>query len=367
MELLHRSIARSYFKEFLLNGGHTREQNANLLGMLFCLLISAALSVAGQFDVLRILMNPPKVAQVEAIEMQDIQAVLSPIVADAKERTENYYKRRNYKGRLASDDKYNYRKFENHAKAMEDSLMKAVLQVPNLNAQAKAAARKQYLADKKLYEQEIESKGLGLIFVTIPAILLMYLCLWFEEKYLLKKKDYLEEIYGAATEEEYNHPIAIAHPTTNSIATGLDIQQLAQHLSLLLQHTAVAQENKVPSIEEKNGAATDSSTADIGFSSPSLFPEAQEKAKELLQYVAVRKDSYPDDKYTVLHFSFKNGQAKRYTRDRVDWFVKHYEEKVAIAEEEEVGEATEINRKSKLLYWLERQKELYQKLGIATA
>jgi len=47
--------------------------------------------------------------------------------------------------------------------------------------------------------------------------------------------------------------------------------------------------------------------------------------------------------------------------------VKHYEEKVAIAEEEEVEAEVEINRKSKLLYWMERQKELYQKLGVATA
>ena len=97
------------------------------------------------------------------------------------------------------------------------------------------------------------------------------------------------------------------------------------------------------------------------------YPEAEQKAKELLQYVAVRKKDFPDDKYTILHFSFKNGQPKRYTRDRVDWFVKHYEEKVAIAEEEEIGEDAEMNRKSKLLYWLERQKELHQKLGVATA
>ena len=60
-------------------------------------------------------------------------------------------------------------------------------------------------------------------------------------------------------------------------------------------------------------------------------------------------------------------RPKRYTRDRIDWFVKHYEEKVAIAEEEEVSEEVAINRKSKLLYWLERQRELYDKLGVAVA
>ena len=113
--------------------------------------------------------------------MTDIQSVLSPIVEDAKKRTENYYKRRNYKGRLAQEDKYKYREFETHAKAMEDSLMRVVMQVPTMNAKAKAEARKQYLADKALYEQEVETKGIGLLFVTIPAILLMYLCLWFEE------------------------------------------------------------------------------------------------------------------------------------------------------------------------------------------
>ena len=193
-----------------------------------------------------------------------------------------------------------------------------------------------------------------------PAILLMYLCLWFEEKYLKKKKDYLEEIYGTATEESYYHPIAIAQPPT---ATRVDVQQLAQHLSLLLQqpqqpHLATA---------TQGGAATDSSTPPINLSVTDLFPEAQQQAKELLQYVATRKHQFPEDKHTILHFSFKNGEPKRYTRDRIDWFGKHYEEKVAIAEEEEVSEETAINRKSKLLYWLERQRELYDKLGVAVA
>ena len=187
----------------------------------------------------------------------------------------------------------------------------------------------------------------------------------------LETSGYLEEIYGTATEEEYINPIAITknpiavHP--NPTATAIDYQTLAQHLTLLLQHTPAPGGKKLPPIQEENGAAIDSRTNDIGFSSPSLFPEAQAKAKELLQYVAAKKDGYPDDKYTILHFSFKNGQPKRYTRDRVDWFVKHYEEKVAIAEEEEIGEEVEINRKSKLSYWLERQKELHQKLGVAVA
>ena len=56
----------------------------------------------------------------------------------------------------------------------------------------------------------------------------------------MKKKDYLEEIYGAAIEEEYRHPIAITqtfccNTRANPTATGIDMQQLVQHLSLLLQ------------------------------------------------------------------------------------------------------------------------------------
>ena len=117
----------------------------------------------------------------------------------------------------------------------------------------------------------------------------------------------------------------------------------------------------------ENVVATDTNGRTVNFSFGNLFPEAQSKAKELLQYVATQKGKFPEDKFTILHFSFKNGQSKRYTRDRVDWFVKHYQEQVAIAEEEDFSEDVEINRKSKLLYWLERQKELHQKLGIATS
>ena len=233
IELIHRFIARSYFKEYIVNNGHQREQNGNLAGMIICLLISAGLSVAGQFDVLRMVMNPPQIAEVQELDVASLNQVLSPIVKDAKQRTENYYKRRNYKGRLAQEDKFKYREFESHAKAMEDSLVNAVLKVPQLNAKAKKEARKQYLADKQLYEAEVQTKGLGLIFITIPSILLMYLCLWFEEKYLKRKKDYLEEKYAIAIEEPFHNATAI-HSTP--VATGVDISQLAQHLSLSLIH-----------------------------------------------------------------------------------------------------------------------------------
>ena len=131
-----------------------------------------------------------------------------------------------------------------------------------------------------------------------------------------EKKDYLEEIYGAAIEEEYRHPIAITKPSvavpTNPTATAIDMQQLVQYLSLLLQQP---KPTGLLNGQEENGAATDSSTDNVAFASPSLYPEAEQKAKELLQYVAAKKGGYPDDKYTILHFSFKNGQPKRYTRD----------------------------------------------------
>ena len=108
IELIHRFIARSYFKEYVLNNGHTRGQNGNLFGMVICLLLSAGLSIAGQFDVLRILINPPSIAQVEEVSITSVKDAVTPIVADAKSRVNNYYKRRNYKGRLASDDKFKY-------------------------------------------------------------------------------------------------------------------------------------------------------------------------------------------------------------------------------------------------------------------
>ena len=130
-----------------------------------------------------------------------------------------------------------------------------------------------------------------------------------------EKKGYLEEIYGAEIEEEYRHPIAITKPSiaapTNPTATAIDMQQLVQHLSLLLQQPPPQNGNGLLNPQGENGAATDSSTNDIGVSAPSLYPEAERKAKELLQYVAAKKGGYPDDKYTILHFSFKNGQPKR--------------------------------------------------------
>ena len=166
-----------------------------------------------------------------------------------------------------------------------------------------------------MYEEEVQTKGMGLIFLTIPAILLMYLCLWFEEKYLMKKKDYLEEIYGAAIEDTYYTPIAVAQAP---VATGIDIQQLAQQLTLLLQQPSQTNGKHLGNGVAQTGAATDSSTKEVPISLPNIFPEAQQQAKELLQYVAVRKEKFPDDKYTILHFSFKDGNPKRYTRDRVD-------------------------------------------------
>ena len=361
VELVHRYIARSYFKEYILNNGHTRGQNGNLFGMILCLVISAGLSIAGQFDVLRILMNPPQVAQVEEVNVKAIQTAVTPILTDAKNRVNNYYKRRNYKGRLASEDKHKYRQYEDHAQAMEDSIMSIIKQIPSINTKAKQEAREQYIADKALYQQEIQTKGIGLVFITIPAILMMYLCLYFEEKYFKRKMDYLEGLYAAATDVEIHKPAAMLH---GNPAIDVRLQQLAQDLNVLLQQDQHISNTSLSQGINTHGIATDSNGMN-NFLFGSKFPKAQQKAKELLQYVAIQKANFPDDKYTILHFSFKNGQSKRYTRDRVDWFVKHYQEQVDIAAAEDVSEDVAINRQSKLLYWLERQKELHQKLGVA--
>jgi hypothetical protein len=73
-----------------------------------------------------------------------------------------------------------------------------------------------------------------------------------------------------------------------------------------------------------------------------------------------------EDFFTILHHRFSDGKPVRYGSDRVDWYVKHYELKLAEAKQEAQSAAID-NFQAKLAYWQSRQRELYAKLAKAPA
>ena len=349
IELTHRTFARSYFKQYAVHGGHSREQNGNLIGMISCLLLSLGLSVSGQFDGLRFLIHPPEMAIAEQMDIDKVNKTIAPIVQDAKQRVDNYYNRRKYQGRIAREDKRKYREYEDHAITMEDSLMSMLMRIPDINNGAKEKVRQQYQKDVELYEQQIQSKGIGLLFFTLPAILILYLSLWFEEKYIKKKADYLAYKFKFQHQQQ---PLAAFYPIRPIEETSQSVSSTEPQLD---------NNGKLPETKDGMNGIYNTHKTPIGY-----YTKAQKRANELLQYVATRINTEysqeKTDRYTILHFNFKTGEPIRYPKERVNWYVKNYTEKVKDAEKNALGQDVFINRKSKLIYWQARQKELYEKM-----
>ena len=367
LELVHRTFARAYFKAWHSNGGHSKEQNGNLSAMLLCLTLSTALSITGQFAGLRILIKPPVVAEAKELEVAEIASTLSPIMESSKQRAADYFNQRKWQGRISSEDAVKYKEYLDHAAQVEDSLITAILSLPSRNIEAKEQVRQQYQEDKALYDASIQQKGIGLIFITLPAIFVLYLSLFFSEKFIKKKKDYLQHKFG---------PIASLYDLTDSqLPYPNQVDPLEQQLSELLQqlgNTPTKQDQLLQQIQEllQQKAGQESANGQSEEIINQYFPPIgykttpQKQALELLQYVATRQKTFPDDKYTILHFNFKTGEPIRYTKDRVDWYVKHYNEQVAEAEIQQLDNRILSNRRTKQIYWQARQQELNNKLGI---
>lgn len=382
IELSNRAFGRAYFKAYAIHGGHTKHQNRNLTGMVLCSLFSCFLSISGQFDALRIITNPPTKQDPVQLNVEDVVTAISPIVGNANQRATDYYEQRKWAGRISSKDAVKYKEYLDHAKSIEDSLVGAILSLPQRNIQAQQLSQQQYEGDLVAYETEIQQKGVGLLFVTIPALLFLYVSLWYEETYIKKKDDYLVDLYGAIATGTTSIP-----STPQSIPTGWDISTLLQHnpaliTQLLQQITGANRREAVPTQRGEEGthpaedasevrASVTGETELASYTAPIGFHTQQEKEAHLLLQKMVYKaqqhpELYPYDKFTILHFSFKNGQPRRLTKDRIDWYVKDYGLRLQKLQKNPHATPKQLqNCEVKNAYWKLRQQELYGKQGVS--
>lgn len=379
IELLNRTFGKSYFKNFALNNGHHSDQNTNLIGMIVCFAISCFLSTTGQFDALRIITTSPEKQEAQQYAITELMDAVSPIVGDANSRASEYFQQRKWHGRISTEDAVKYKEYLDHASQMEDSLMSAILTLPQRNAEAVKAVEEQFQEEQQLYESEIKQKGNGLLFVTIPSLLLLYLCLWYEEIYLKKKHDYLTRVYGTVA-----HTAPLPSSTPQGVATGTTdlhyiaqlLQQLPQLQQLLQHHPAGGQQagsyapqqqpqTQDPSDQHPSPKARvelDDLSVPIGYKS-----DAEKEAYKMLKRMASKAQQQPQqfgyDKFTVLHFDFRNGQPKRLTKDRVNWYVKDYAERLQrLRVNPDATTRSLENCEAKNLYWQLRQQELFTKM-----
>lgn len=341
IELTHRGFARSYFKAWWKNGGHTPKQNSNLAGMVIIGLFSCFLSFTGGFDFLKVALDPPQQQKVDEISLQDINKAITPLVEKAENQANEYRETRLWRGRLSNKDATEWKKLIKKKEAREDSLLAVLTRLPYLNIEAKEKALEQFEQEQAIYKMEIQNKGFGLGFITIIAILTMYLCIWFEEKYLKKTEEYLELELNSVN----------ISPNFTSSPTLSPSQNLENDLKDKIFHL----ENQINILRRKPVLV------DIDDFKPDI-PEI-ETEKSLLDVATHCNEEKEDidDLYTILHYRFTDGKPVRLTQDRVNWYVKHYKSQLDKATELKEIDSIE-NFKNKLDYWQNKQKELEQKL-----
>ena len=349
IELTHRGFARTYFKAWWKYGGHISKQNSNLIGMISLGLFSCFLSFTGGFDFLRVALNPPEKQEIKEISLGEVNKTIAPLVSEAEQQAEEYRQTRLWKGRLSSVDATEWKKLLKKKEAREDSLLAALIRLPYLNMEAKEKAQAQFQEEQNLYELQIQNKGFGLGFVTITAILVMYLCIWFEEKYLRKTQEYLELELQLTNTMSSNPPSPTLLPINSEQDLISKIDKLEKQLDDL-QTISTSENGHLPENFTRNP---------IGFKS-----NMESTPKKPLQHVATLSQERKDrlsDMFTILHYKFTDGKPVRLTQDRVDWYVGHYENQLDKAQKAGEKESIE-NFQKKLIYWKDKQQELYHKL-----
>ena len=323
---------------------------------------------------------------------EDVSAAYDPLIAAANKRAKDYFDSRKWMGRIAGKDKPQYDALLNHAKELEASKALALEQLAESNREVRKDAQSQYEMETAAYNAEIQQTGIGLVVVTVPSILILYLSLWYSHLYRFKKKQFLDRKYGVVPDQA--QPAMMGHQGGRGTAPprGSPGQLLAD---LLQQHPQMADLLQQMQGHPPNGAGNGAPRNVVVEEPPPPYsPETGRreaidlqavkqpvgyrsleeragvaKGLQLLQRVASlierREDVNGFDKYTILHFRFTDNEPVRHPKERIDWYVENYTRKV---EELKAGEETSPrvleNALAKKFYWENRQNELYRKMGI---
>jgi len=137
------------------------------------------------------------------------------------------------------------------------------------------------------------------------------------------------------------------------------MNDLQKQIALLQQqnkrHSAPPFSNQTHKNGSPNGIKSEV-TRPIGF-----VTKKQQALNEVLQRVVTDEKIFLDDTYTIAHKDSRTGKIKRYTMNRVNNFITHYEKGIKEALKSQMESQVLNNRETWLVYWKGKKAELQMK------
>lgn len=360
VEIFHRLIASSYFKDLVENDIHTRDMTPKLIAMLAIALFSTSLSFSGGFDLVKLVKQSPPLLVANTTSTNELQAVYAPIIEDVKSDIQDFRKTREWKGRLSDDSakKWEAMKENKQDIQLEQATALKNLAVTNQYEMIRTDSLNQQREEQ--HQAHVNERGYGLGFLSIAAMLVLYFCLWYDEEYQERKAIYLEKIYGKMNHSLSSTPYSLPETSLNESE---DIDSFQQHPPLPNDSTPYLN-------GEKNGLSVSTNTKPIGFfteaqklemvSSQSINQKSSGQAWTDVDRPILTKGS---DRYTVEHRYTKGGkeQIVHYTLRMVNSRIGQYEREIEDAIRRELSKDILRNRKTWLIYWKGKKQELLKK------
>ena len=336
--------------------------------------ISVSFSFLGGFDLVKTVTTPPLY---EAPQLEDealVQTTYQKLVDDAQKTADDYFTRRKYKGRIATEDARKYQDYLDKKQAFQDSLLVAVNSVKARNRKKTEKAQADYQKALTAYEKKSNSKGAGLGGIAVISTLLLYLCLWYIEYYdfrtvsqygILITKNFQQHVHENDVKDQKRE-------TSQEPKTIEDFEQIMGMLKK--QEREISKKNGAtpplsPDPKQKN---TQNGTIEAlgGVSLPVGFytsTERQEQLKKLyIQQIQPYIQNFKEvqiietDKHTVEHKNFKTGEQEFLDFKTVSNRVGIYLHKINTSITRGSLEALP-NQFSKLLYWTRKRGEFLER------
>ncbi|MEM6359626.1 MAG: hypothetical protein AAF731_06020 [Bacteroidota bacterium] len=371
LEVLHRLIASSYFKDLVENDIHTQAMTPKLVAMLSLAVISVALSFAGSFDLVRLTKQAPTPLIADKISISELSSAYQPLVNDVKTDIAEYRSTREWKGRLSDDSAKKWEDMKANKQDLQQQQAEALKNLSATNLQLEIRTDSLNQQRHQQHESQMQEKGYGLGFLSIAAIFVLYACLWYDEEYQERKALYLEQKFGAMNT-----------PVSNSILN----QPIEPHTAPKAngQPLPYPTDAKPTLNGQKNGAMNHqlSPPNPIGFftalqrAEMELTPTLNRKTSVQACTGLYREDSPQhetgiitpqkviNDPHTIEHQYQKGGKTHtvRYNLLMINSRIGQYEREVSQAKRQKMDAAILQNRQNWLRYWQGKRGELLQKM-----
>lgn len=356
IEALQRILTPDFFKDSLQFGFTSGLWRLALIGTLSA--VSLLFSYKGGYDIVKVVKTAPTKSSPTLFDLGEIKTDYNNRIGSAKERAEQYKKKRLWGGRLSSQDSKKYESLLDKVGGLEAERQSKIERYEGKNESLESKANLVYEKDMRAFNREVDLKGGSLAYFAIVAQLLFFLSVFFVEYYDYKVASEFAVIEGVSQGIITSGLTNLTAPQYNSSKIGFKLSS---------NNSSTRQPNSSKNVLEQNLTASNSSGANSSQSVINNIPNSSEKTKTITLY--------EKDKYSIKHIDRKTGKEKFYGLSQVNNFIKSYEARVGetssqIAALKAEGKATDrkektlTDRQEALKYWQGRREELYSLLNV---